>query len=714
MLLLSGGLIAFALKESNQADRMVDDLEDKFHLNGSLPTEIYSSDGQLLLRLSSEYRKPIEDLNDVPMFVRHAVLAAEDKRFYEHSGVDAVGLGRALFTALQDRKMSQGGSTLTMQLAKRLYSNSEKTFDRKLQDIAVAQAIERRKTKDQILLLYLNEVYFGEGAYGIAAAADVYFGKSLQQLSLGEAAILARCVRRPTMDSPMNNPDRAIRNREIVLRTMADEGWITESQYQTANSERLKLKSNAKLDHAGGILAPYFTNHVLAEIRTMYPEVDLNRAGMRIDTTLNFEIQKVAEREVARVVRENRKQRVTTAAFVLMNDEGRVLAEVGGVNFRRNQYNAISQGKRQPGSSFKPFVYAVGILKGIVDPNGTVSNDAIKLPDQSRPSGFWEPKNLGKVGVGGRLSVRSAFSRSINLPAIHTIIDVGPETVVQYARDSFGFRSELAPYAPLALGASAVSPLELAEGYSTFMLRGDRVRPTVIRKITGPDGKVLLDQEPLSFRGVFPSNVCLQMDDLLRTVVTSGTGTKAMVVPNARGKTGTTNDGRDAWFCGYSDGLVGVAWVANEQIRPGKATRYMPMPNVYGGSVTVQIWASVLKVAHEKFAKPLEPPTPEQMAGPDVAPIIEDPNEVGMDPQDEDMGTMPPFDPPAKMPTSPAQSPATANESPTEASSEKTVSLEICADTRQRSTPYCPETVTVSYRKGTEPKKKCPIHHGNP
>lgn len=712
----------------NQAEDKFATFQQEVARLGVRPSEIYSADGKLLFQVSAEYRKPIASLSEVPDLVKNAVIAAEDKRFYQHDGVDYIGLARAAFLLAREGEATQGGSTLTMQLAKRMVTGKERTIERKLQDIALATVIERRMTKDEILRLYLNQVYFGAGAYGIRAAADVYFGKTLDQLTLSEAAFLARLVQRPPAN-PRRVLERLVARRDIVLRIMREENMVDEAQYQQALAEPIKLSARAQGTTARLRGAPYAVDHVMQVLRD-----DLNlgleelaKGGYRIETTIDYGLQRIAEKVVADVVRDSRRRRVTTGAFVLMDADGKILVQVGGVNYRRNQFNVIVNGRRQPGSSFKPFVYATALRMGTLNFNDSISNERFSLTDPSTGR-TWTPGN-SNGRYGGSVSLRTAFASSINLPAVRAMDRVGPSSVVAFAHDSFGFQSKLDPVLSLALGSSAVSPLELAQAYSVFMLRGDRATPYVVRAVYGPDGNPIRRYEPKIVRRVFDPAVTDQIDTLMRAVVTSGTGRRAGSVPNARGKTGTTNDNRDAWFCGYTDGLVGIAWIASEHKENGRWV-YRPMPGVFGGNVTVNIWSEVLEAAHRKYGEKLSvPPRPDQMpAERTVEPDEDFPiDRLGTEPDPTTDaapadGTVDPASDPTAVPpsdsdpnvgtTATAPPPAQPKSRPRPIASEETVEVEVCAESGQRASIYCPETVTRTFRKGTEPRRRCSVHGG--
>jgi penicillin-binding protein 1A len=712
-------------------------LEDKLVVNENQPSVIVSSDGTELLRLVSEYRKPFQ-LEDVPPHVVNAFIAAEDRRFYQHEGVDYIGLGRALVLAAREGKVSQGGSTITMQLAKQLLTGSDRTFDRKLKDIILANELESLKTKDQIMELYLKQVYFGEGAFGLASAAEVFFKKDVKDLTIAEAAMLARCVRRPTFENPVARYSRALANKNVVLGIMKEEGMINEGELQRAKAERPKIYGQTFRKSLQNSIAPYFVDYVLSELKESYPELDLKTGGYRIETTLNLKLQQFADASVRGVVNDFRRQGVTNGAFVLMDRNGHLLAIVGGQDYSKSQFNIATIGMRQPGSSFKPIVYSTALATGSVRPGQSLSNAPVKVIN-GRP---W-PKNSGKFN-GPSYSIDTSIAMSINRPAVHTFLDAGKENVVQYAQDVFGLKSPLRDGGSipdsLALGAMPVKPVEMAEVYSVFMLGGDRVHPTPIRRILGPNQEVIKEDRPLKFERVLPTWVAETMDGYLGQVVNHGTARAAMAVPDSRGKTGTTNSNKDAWFCGYTPDYVGIAWVGNLR---GKAMG----AKVFGGTVAIRFWVDIVNHARATVKPPdklppsdftvttgpgpkvktVPPPTtaPEKpkadesdIEDPTVAdsPRTEvNPSEQPVDP-DGDAGAVPttaggpvPFDEPTHS-APPTERPKPRSTPPKRTQTDTFVEIEVCADTGERASLYCPNTVTRRFATGKAPRSICHEH----
>ncbi len=681
----------------------------------SQPTTIVSADGKVLYRSIDRFQKPVK-FPDIPEIVKDATLAVEDERFYSHDGVDYRSALRAIFSNIREGEATgQGASTISMQVAKAITGN-DKTMDRKLKNVALAMKMEERKTKPEILKLYLNNSFYGAFAYGVGAAAEVYFGKELNELTIAEAALLARLVQRPSEYNPFRNPDLAVEKRNVVLRKLREQDKITEAEYQEAIVEPLKLKKDPMRAGNRLLASPYFVNYVLDSVKRTHPEIDLSKGGIRIETTLNYEMQEFAEAAVERVVRQYRKRGLTTGAFVCMDYNGQILAMVGGADYEKRQYNAISQGSRQPGSAMKPFVYAAALSTGALGFNEPISNEPHYLELGGGRTKKW-PTGGGK---GGMVSIQRAIAGSINVPAAWVMDKVGPNTAANYCRDIFGFDSPLDPVSSLVLGSSAVSPLEMAQGYSVFMLYGDRATPYGITRIVGPDGTSLADFAPKVIQNILDQRVAEYMDDCLRSVVTGGTARRAAGIPNARGKTGTTQDNRDAWFCGYTNNLVGIGWVANEQFHNGKPS-YAVMPGVFGGEVTVQIWTEFMRNALKKYD---DTPTRTKKRMKALPTLEAESEKLEPDPAQSDSNTppelpdngypdqVPPLDPSGKAKGgngTPQPDPPQITGEPikTQAIPEdkEKVTVELCAESGLRASPYCPETVSRRFSKSGIPAK---------
>lgn len=706
---------------------------------------IYSADGVMLARIAEEYREPAP-LEEIPKHLINATIAKEDKRFWQHSGVDWRGTARALWVNLTEGDIKQGGSTLTQQLARNVFLTQQRTIARKLQEIILAQEMERRLTKERILELYLNQVYYGNGAYGVKAAARVYFNKPLEQLTLAECALLAALPQRPSGYDPFSNPDEAIFQRNLVLNLMAQEGYITPEQRDAAKAEPLRL---ARSRPRSRFLAPYFVMDVLRELEAQYGRELLLQGNLKVYTTLHMEMQRAAESALQRGVQAFQSQGVTQGAIALIDlRTGQIRALVGGVNFRRSQYNNITQGRRQPGSAFKPIVYATAFELGKLTPNSMLSDTPLSLPGGGGKR--WRPQNAdGKFR--GSVSVTRALASSINIPAVRAAQLVGIDRVAEFARTRFGIESPLDPVLPLALGASAVKPIELAEAYSVFALKGNRIEPFMLRRVEDRNGVTLMEQTGQIIPNVLSEQSAEWIDEILRQAVVNGTGKAAARIPNARGKTGTTSDYRDAWFVGYTNEYLAVVWVASEYYNPQtQRWEYRPMKRVYGGTVCARIWADLmeqvnaiekkLQAQRARLSEPAvvapapthepEPPIVEQEdeePPPPIAPPAEEPSR----PPDETTARPAP-EPPAvsgatttpissapAAPRSGDAAPSVAGGAPRESKPPappppppppEYTTVSICADTGLVATDYCPEVVRKRFEKGKEPKQRCNRH----
>jgi penicillin-binding protein 1A len=549
----------------------------------SQATRIYGENGELIASLFRENRQ-IVVLADVPARLRQAVLAIEDERFYTHRGVDLRGIARALWRNLREGQLVEGGSTITQQLARNLFLTQERAISRKVAEILLALEIERRLTKDEILERYLNQVYFGQGAYGVEMAARVYFGKSVKDVTLPEAALLAGLIRGPSIYSPYRNFALAKTRQEIVLARMTALGMITARDAAAARKIRIVLAppSNA----LAGIRAPYYVSFILTRLLETYGEDLVYQGGLRVYTTLDPRLQALAEKAVRAGIEsaQRRKLDVEQGALVAVDTEtGAIRAMIGGVDFASSQFNRVWQAQRQPGSAFKIFVYATAIARGVTT---TRLLDDTPVTYKIPGAEDWSPKNYDKK-FSGPVTVRRALERSINVPAAKLLNELGPVQVIETAR-AMGIESPLQPHLSLALGSADVTPLEMARAAATLANGGLRVQPLAILKVTDTRGKVLEEHRPSRAVGLAPE-VAYIMTDLLRGVIERGTGTAAAIGWPAAGKTGTTDDYRNAWFIGYTRQLATVVWVGNDD--------NTPMRRVVGGMVPAEIWAAFMRPA---------------------------------------------------------------------------------------------------------------------
>lgn len=546
-------------------------------------TRIYASNGELIASLYRENRDIVK-LSEIPKSLQQAVIAVEDDRFYQHRGVDMRGTLRAVWRNLQARELIEGGSTITQQLARSIFLTQKRQVSRKLAEMILAVEIERRLTKTEILERYLNQVYFGHGAYGVELAARVYFGKHAKDLNLGETALLAGLIRGPSIYSPYQNMKLAKERQLVVLRRMVELGYITGEKARAVAGRPIKLvaESNAGLV---GIRAPYFVSYILPYLLERYGEDLVYDGGLRVYTTLDLKMQIAAEqvvRDGIDAVRKNLK--VSQAALVAIDPTtGYVRAMIGGYDFAQSQFNRAWQARRQPGSAFKPFIYVTALANGM-SPARIIED----TPVTYNIPGFkvWKPKNYdGRFS--GRVTMRQAIERSINIPAVKTLDELGPEQVITYAK-RMGIKSPLQPNLSLALGSNEVPPLEMASAFGTLATLGLRTEPVAVRKVVSQDGQVLEDNLPRQ-ELVMSEDIAYVMTDLLKGVIARGTGRAAAIGRPAAGKTGTTDDYRNAWFIGYTPKLSTAVWVGNDD--------NSPMRRVVGGTVPARMWAAFMKEA---------------------------------------------------------------------------------------------------------------------
>ncbi|MBW4563451.1 MAG: penicillin-binding protein 1A [Mojavia pulchra JT2-VF2] len=553
---VGGGIVAF-----NYGITSIDrTLPDKAELNAVIREQtltIKAADDTILLQQGETAREQIK-LQEIPDQLKKAFIASEDRRFQQHDGVDAQGIVRAVLNNLRSQGVVEGGSTITQQLARILFLKQEKTIWRKLKEVRLAQKMEDELTKDQILERYLNLVYLGSGAYGVADAAWVYFSKSVDQLTLPEIATIAGLAPAPSLYSPEKNPEAAKARRNLVLQRMQEDGMITAAERQSASQEPLTL--NSSLPKRLQVESPYFSTYIQKELpKYVSPDV-LAAGGLVVETSLNPTWQKLAEEAVAKTLRnQGRWENFKQAAMVAIDPRnGEIQAMVGGKDFGKNQFNRVTQAQRQPGSTFKGFVYATAIASGKSPYNSYL--DAPFVVDG------YEPKNYSK-SFRGSMSIRDALTSSINIIAVKVLIDVGFEPMIKLAHD-MGIKSELKPTYSLALGSNEVNLLELTSAYGSFATQGLHTEAHGIRRILNRQGKVIWSADFRSKRSLDADSAAI-MTWMLRNVVEAGTGAAARLGDRpVAGKTGTSDEARDLWFIGYIPQVVTGVWLGNDDNRP--------------------------------------------------------------------------------------------------------------------------------------------------
>ena len=576
-----------------QLTKDLPDVEGLSSYEAPQTTRVFSKDGQVVATLFVENRTTVP-LDRMSPYLPKALLAVEDSRFMQHHGVDWVGVARAAVANVFFRGIDQGASTLTMQLARNRFLTQDQTIARKIREIVLAQRIEKRFSKEKILEYYLNNVYFGSGAYGVAAASSLYFGKPAQQLSIAQAALIAGLVQAPSNLSPLVDAKASVKRMKIVLSRMKQTNIIDQKQYDQAVQEGEGFRFSA--NSSGGPVVnsgsdqllkyPYFTTYVIAELSDRYDEDMLYRAGLQVRTTLDIELQRMAEDELAATMDElGPNLNAGNAALVLIeNSTGYVRARVGGRRWsQENQFNRAWQAVRQPGSSFKPFVYTAALLHGLT-PESIVEDNPVNF-------GGWSPKNSdGKFK--GRIPLRQALQESRNAVAAWLINLVGSDRVVEVAH-ALGIHEQLTSNLTLALGSCEVAPISMASAYSTLASGGVYHSPLSVTQVVGHDGEILTDNRNHPGKRMLAPDIASQMIEMMMGVVLYGTGTAAYIDGvDVAGKTGTTDDSRDAWFVGFTPEYTLAVWVGNDD--------HSAMYDVFGGGLPATIWRRVMGRVVEK------------------------------------------------------------------------------------------------------------------
>ena len=551
-------------------------------------SQIYDINGQEIANVhAAENRRPVK-ISQVPKDLQNAFVAVEDNRFYEHSGIDPRGIIRALYANISGRAVAEGGSTITQQLAKNAYLTQDRTLKRKVQEVFLALQLERQYTKQEILEMYLNQIYFGQGAYGVQAAAKTYFGKNVEDLDLNECAMLAGIPKSPNYYSPLNNLQAAQERKAIVLSQMAKYGYINSSVATKTKREDLKLVAPAKSNEATA--AAYFIDYVTQTMIDKYGADAVYKDGLKIYTTLDMDMQKAAEaamKQLPTYRRDDAGIEQPQGALVSIDPHnGYLKAMVGGRG--TDQFNRATMAVRQPGSAFKPFVFAAALENNFTP--STVINDApIDING-------WKPQN-DSGSFHGRVTMSDVARFSINVPTVKIAQKIGIDKPIYYAQEmgisTFvldGPQNDRQLATALGGMTKGMTPLEITSAYGTFANKGIHVKPVVIVKVLDRNGKVLEETKPEQ-RSVISEASANELTAMLQGVIKSGTGTRANINRPAAGKTGTTSDYHDAWFVGYTPDLVTGVWVGNDD--------NTPMRGVMGGGLPAQIWKEYMVKALE-------------------------------------------------------------------------------------------------------------------
>jgi len=563
----------------------LEDLTDQSLHNASAQTSIvYAVDGTEIAQWHGDEDRTVVPLEQIPSAMRDAVVAIEDERFYTHNGVDTHAIMRALMANAEEGGVAQGGSTITQQLVKLLFTHGERTLTRKVREALLAYELEARTDKEKVLETYLNTVYFGHGAYGVESAAQRYFGRSASALDAAQCATLAGIIRSPGRYSPIDAPEAAKERRDLVLEKMHELGYMGRDDMLLAQQTPIILAPPRDVPE----VAPYFLEYVKRELVAQLGHDAVFKGGLRIHTTLEPALQRNAEAAGRAIL--NAKDDPEYALVAVDHQTGHVLALVGGRDYGTSQFDLATQGRRQPGSAFKPFVLARALEEGVKpDQTFEASPYSVRVKD-----GVWTVRNYENQFTAGRMSLRAATNWSVNAVYARLIMAVGPEDVVSTAK-KMGITSPLEPNPAIALGglSTGVSPLEMASAYGTIANKGVRIEPTGLIRVTNDAGEVLYEPQQATEHAL-PETVAVQEALMLHDVVEGGTATAAKI-PGvwAAGKTGTTQSYRDAWFIGYAEDISCSVWVG---YREGQ----VDMTGVHGikvtgGSFPAQIWKAFMQ-----------------------------------------------------------------------------------------------------------------------
>lgn len=530
--------------------------------------KILAADGREIASYGALFAEPV-DVDALPEYVYHAVIDTEDRRFFKHGGVDYIGFIRAMAVNVVKRRYAQGASTLTQQVAKNLFLTREKSIKRKVQEFLLAQWLERHFSKKQILNIYLNRVFFGNGAYGLNAAAKRFFNKRAKDLTLKEAAILAGALKAPSTYNYLRNKEKALERAEVVLSLMQRAGTITKE-------ERLKALKQPVGDAKKGMIlgGRYFGDYVMSELSYVFEQTG---SDLYVKTTLDYDLQQRAEYLLRKHLRANKKNKVSEGAVVILDKNGAVKAMAGGFDYNKSQFNRATQALRQAGSSFKLFVYLAAFEKGF-KPTELLADEPLKIGD-------WEPQNYDKR-FHGAVSLKQAFAQSLNVATVDLATYFSLEDILNMAL-KLGITTPVEDKPSIILGSAEVKVIEMAAAYATVANGGYAVFPYAVTEIKDTDGEIVYHHTASPKERVLRSDVVENINLLLREVVVSGTGKKAQKVKNARGKTGTSQNYRDAWFIGSNDKYTAAVWVGNDD--------NSPMNEIGGGKVPTEIWADIMK-----------------------------------------------------------------------------------------------------------------------
>jgi 1A family penicillin-binding protein len=589
---VAGGLVGLAISFRN--------LPDVRQLRNFFPSEttyIYDIKGKLLASIHGEANREVVPLDRISPNLKRAVLASEDSHFYDHHGINPTGVGRALVVNWVAGGVREGGSTITMQLVKNLFLSQRRAFTRKIAEAVLAVRLEQILSKDQILEMYLNQVYWGHNNYGVQTAARSYFNKSAENLTLGESAMMAGLIQAPEEFSPFVSMKLAKQKQKEVLGRMLELNWITQNDYESALKQKLKL---GRIRSFQGSALPYVTNTVAQELAKKFGRETLLKGGMRVQTTVDAQFQEMAEDTIRKWHKTLLGEGLHNNQMALVSIDPRthfVKALVGGVDSKTSEFNRATQAERQPGSSFKPFVYYTAFASGKFTPDTILDDSPVSYRDGS---GWYTPKNYDN-SFRGPMPLRTAIAMSRNVPVIKVGRAIGINRVIETCR-TLGITSPMEPVTSLPLGAIGVKPIEMASAYATFANYGWQSPPTLIVRVTDSSGNVLLDNTPKP-RLVLDPWAAAAILDVMQTVVNEGTGKAAALDRPVAGKTGTTSSEKDIWFVGTVPQLTTAIWVGrddNRQLSHGAT----------GGEMVAPIWRDfMLKALKDVPVEKFKPPS---------------------------------------------------------------------------------------------------------
>lgn len=550
------------------------DLDHVIDYKPKLSTEFYDVNGELVANIFDGQNRKYAHYNEIPPRMIEALIAVEDTAFFEHDGVNLEAIFRAVIKDIQSMSLKEGASTITQQLIKNMVLTRERKFSRKLKEVILAYQIEKKLNKEQILERYLNEVYLGHGYYGVKTAAQGYFKKSLDALSLKEIAILVGLPKAPSNYDPTRHLDLSIARANAVITRLKDLGWISKDEYISAINELPVVYDETLTQNK----APYVIDEAIKQLSTIYP--DIKSGGYKVNLTIDLRLQNAAQNalqmgydEILKRDNNASTDKLNGAILVTNPQNGQILAMLGGIDYAKSNYNRVTQSTRQPGSSFKPFVYQIALNSGY-SPASKVADVAMAFDGVGDDKKAWKPKNYAK-DFAGFISLKEALTKSRNLATISLLVDVGFDNVWKKLGE-FGFKN-IPPNLSIALGSFGISMIDYSELYSVFAGLGRISKPYLINQITDRYGQSK-EFKP-SFRKIEPAKQAYLMIDMMRSVVTSGTARRARIEGvEVAGKTGTTNNNIDAWFCGFTPDMQAIIWYGNDD--------NTPMRKIEGGGLT--------------------------------------------------------------------------------------------------------------------------------